>query len=480
MDSSLDVICTLDAAGRFYEVSAACETVWGYTRQELIGMNSTELVHPDDKAKTTRFVDEIVAGGMTRDFRNQWVRKDGTIVDLMWSAKWSSEDKLMYCVARDVTERKRALEALRESEKRFRELADFMPNVVWTSDASGRVDYYNRRWHELTGVSQEAADANSWKTPLHRDDVTRAVAAWTLAIATGRPYQIEYRFLDHESGVYRWHLGRALPIRNNEGEIVRWYASGTDIHELKAAQEELVRAQQTLEERVQERTRQLADANRELEAFSYSVSHDLRTPLKAITGFSNILTENHAADLSLEATRYLENIDKGARQMEQLVDGLLAFSKLGWDALRPREVDMRRLVDAALSMLDGVRDSREVENNSGSALMSSGRNVAAAGMGKSALKCAEIHARAQPGGNHDWLDAREEYRRFLCAGQRRRFRLQLRRQPFRRLPATAPSGRLRGHRSRPSARAKNHPPARRPHLGGGSGRRRCHVLLYFR
>ncbi|HEV8184312.1 MAG TPA: PAS domain S-box protein [Chthoniobacterales bacterium] len=361
LDSSLDVICTLDAAGRFYEVSAACETVWGYTRQELIGVNSAELVHPADEAKTTGFVKEIVAGGMTRDFRNQWVRKDGTIVDLMWSAKWSSADKLMYCVARDVTERKRAVEALRESEKRFRELADFMPNVVWTSDASGRVDYYNRRWHELTGVSQEAADAHSWKTALHPDDVTRAVAAWTRAIDTGRPYQIEYRFLDCESGVYRWHLGRALPIRNNKGEIVRWYASGTDIHELKAAQEELVRAQQTLEERVQERTRQLADANRELEAFSYSVSHDLRTPLKAITGFSNILTESHAADLSSEAARYLENIDKGARQMEQLVDGLLAFSKLGWDALRPQQVNMRRLVDAALSMLNGARDGREVE-----------------------------------------------------------------------------------------------------------------------
>ncbi len=361
MDSSLDVICTLDAAGRFYEVSAACETVWGYTRQELIGLNSAELVHPDDEAKTTRFVEEIVGGVTTRDFRNQWVRKDGTIVDLMWSARWSSDDKLMYCVARDVTERKRAQEALRESEKRFRDLADFMPNVVWTSDATGRVDYYNRRWHELTGVSQEAADANSWKRALHPDDVTRAVATWTRAIATGRPYQIEYRFLDHESGVYRWHLGRALPIRNNEGEIVRWYASGTDIDELKAAQEELVRAQQTLEERVQERTRQLADANQELEAFSYSVSHDLRTPLKAITGFSNILTESHAADLSAEATRYLENIDKGARQMEQLVDGLLAFSKLGWDALCPREIDMRRLVDAALSMLDGARDGRDVE-----------------------------------------------------------------------------------------------------------------------
>lgn len=361
MDSSLDVICTLDGEGRFYEVSAACETVWGYTRQELIGHSSIDFAHPDDKTETADFVRQIAAGGMTRDFRNQWARKDGSAVDLMWSATWSSTDKLMYCIARDVTERKRAVEALRESEKRFRELADFLPNIVWVADANGRVDYYNRRWHELTGISREAANAESWKTALHADDVPRAAEAWDQAIGTGRPYHIEYRVLARGSGVYRWHLGRALPILNDEGKIVRWYASGTDIQELKAAQKDLMRAQQTLEERVQERTRQLADANHELEAFSYSVSHDLRTPLKAISGFSNILTGTHRQELTPEAARYLDNIDQGARQMEQMVDALLAFSKLGWDALRPRKVEMRRLVDIALTMLGWTGNSREIQ-----------------------------------------------------------------------------------------------------------------------
>ncbi|MBA2743760.1 MAG: PAS domain S-box protein, partial [Chthoniobacterales bacterium] len=352
---------TLDGEGRFYEVSAACETVWGYTRQELMGRSSVDFVNPDDRSNTANFVQQIAAGGMTRDFRNQWVRRDGSVVDLMWSATWSSTDKLMYCIARDVTEHKRAEEALRESEQRFRELADFMPNIVWTADANGRVDYYNRRWHELTEVSREAADAESWKTALHADDVSRAAEAWKQAIETGRPYHIEYRALDRQTGVYRWHLGRALPILTDEGKIVRWYASGTDIHELKGAQDDLMRAQQTLEERVQERTRQLADANHELEAFSYSVSHDLRTPLKAISGFSNILTGSHRQELTPEATRYLDNIDKGARQMERMVDGLLAFSKLGWDALRPRKVAMRRLVDAALSMLGWSGNSGEIQ-----------------------------------------------------------------------------------------------------------------------
>ncbi len=93
----------------------------------------------------------------------------------------------------------------------------------------------------------------------------------------------------------------------------------------------------------------------------YSVSHDLRPPLKAIRGFSSILKESHATDLSSAAARYLENIDKGAREMEQLVDGLLAFSKLGWDALHPRQIEMRSLVDAALVMLGSMRGDREVQ-----------------------------------------------------------------------------------------------------------------------
>lgn len=113
MDSSLDVICTLDAAGRFAEVGAACERVWGYTREELTGRNCTEWIAPADQANTDRLFDAVRGGAPAQGFDNRFVRKDGAEVDTRWSAVWSASDRLMYCVARDITERKRQEETLR-------------------------------------------------------------------------------------------------------------------------------------------------------------------------------------------------------------------------------------------------------------------------------------------------------------------------------------------------------------------------------
>ncbi len=113
MDSSVDVICTLDAGGRFAEVGAACERVWGYTREELIGRNATQWIAPADQAKTDRILDAVRGGAPAHGFENRFVRADGSEVDTMWSAVWSATDRLMYCVARDITERTRHEETLR-------------------------------------------------------------------------------------------------------------------------------------------------------------------------------------------------------------------------------------------------------------------------------------------------------------------------------------------------------------------------------
>jgi diguanylate cyclase (GGDEF)-like protein/PAS domain S-box-containing protein len=108
MDLLLDVICVVDPQGRFLFVSAACERVFGYTAQEMLGRPMIELVHPDDRARTLNAVDEIVAGDHKPNFENRYVRKDGRVVHIMWSARWSPADRVRVAVARDVTERKRA------------------------------------------------------------------------------------------------------------------------------------------------------------------------------------------------------------------------------------------------------------------------------------------------------------------------------------------------------------------------------------
>jgi PAS domain S-box-containing protein len=149
----------------------------------------------------------------------------------------------------DVTEQRRTSDALAESELRFRTLADTMPQMVWSTLADGFHDYYNKRWYEFTGVPEGSTDGEGWNDVFHPEDQQRAWQAWRHSLETGEPYQIEYR-LRHHSGVYRWTLGRALPIRDAAGQIVRWFGTCTDIHETRLAAEERELVAQELSHRI--------------------------------------------------------------------------------------------------------------------------------------------------------------------------------------------------------------------------------------
>jgi len=139
---------------------------------------------------------------------------------------------------RNITGRKRAEEELRESEARFRTIADTMPQIVWSTQPDGYHDYFNRQWYEYTGVPEGAAHGDAWVNLFHPDDVARMEQRWGHSLATGEPYEVEFR-LRHRSGEYRWWLARALPVRNEQGEIVRWMGTSTDIHERILMQAEL-------------------------------------------------------------------------------------------------------------------------------------------------------------------------------------------------------------------------------------------------
>jgi PAS domain S-box-containing protein len=125
-----------------------------------------------------------------------------------------------------------AAAALSESEAKFRAIADSMPQMVWSTRPDGFHDYYNARWYEFTGVPAGSTDGEGWNGMFHPDDQERAWERWSHCLKTGEPYEIEYR-LRRADGVYRWTLGRAQPIRNEQGEITRWFGTCTDIEDLK-------------------------------------------------------------------------------------------------------------------------------------------------------------------------------------------------------------------------------------------------------
>jgi PAS domain S-box-containing protein len=165
-------------------------------------------------------------------------------------------------LARDMRDTYRMSEALVESEAKFRAIADTLPQMVWSTTPDGLHDYYNARWYEFTGVPPGSTDGEGWNGMFHPDDQERAWKRWNHSLATGEPYEIEYR-LRHHSGEYRWTLGRALPIRDAQERIMRWFGTCTDIHESKSSTERLLDTQLRL---------QLALAAAEIGVWEYDIA----------------------------------------------------------------------------------------------------------------------------------------------------------------------------------------------------------------
>lgn len=213
----------------------ATEAERGLPQQHFLGR-----IHEADRAMMLHTLDRAIAERgdlrveyrlMTPDGGERWILATGKMV-----TDAGGGERLPGVVI-DITERKASEAALAASEAGFRTLADTMPQMVWSTRPDGHHDYYNARWYEFTGMAAGSTDGAGWNGMFHPDDRERAWNLWHQCLATGEPYQIEYR-LRHVSGEYRWTLGRALPIRNKAGDIIRWFGTCTDIHETKQVAEE--------------------------------------------------------------------------------------------------------------------------------------------------------------------------------------------------------------------------------------------------
>jgi PAS domain S-box-containing protein len=210
-------------------------------------------IHPDDRAKVEQDIATVLAEGSRLQSEYRLLAPDGGVrwVIASGSPRPDANGKPVRLpgVVVDVTEQRRISEALAESELLFRTLTDTMPQMVWSTLADGFHDYYNARWYEFTGVPIGSTDGEGWNGVFHPDDQERSMKVWRHSLETGEPYQIEYR-LRHHSGQYRWTLGLAQPIRDANGQIVRWFGTCTDIHETRLAAEERELVAQELSHRI--------------------------------------------------------------------------------------------------------------------------------------------------------------------------------------------------------------------------------------
>jgi PAS domain S-box-containing protein len=490
VDSNIIGVLFPDLEGNIFDANDAFLQIVGYTREELQRgeLNWRAMSPPEYKAIDDQKVEELKTLGYCTPYEKDYIRKGGSRVPLLVGAallEGSQQDTVAFVL--DLSDRQQAESALRESEQRFRQMADTAPVLIWMSGVDKLCNYFNKPWLDFTGRTVEQEQGNGWTQGIHPDDFQHCLDTYTNAFDARQKFRMEYR-LRRFDGEYRWVLDTGIPRFTSEGEFLGYIGSCIDISDRKLAEAEILQLNQSLnrriheletllevipigigiaedaqcqriranptlarqlrmtpnanaslsappderpshfqvycnnrvltvdelpmqyaaaygvevvnveietvyddgeiaqhlvsaaplfdeqgnsrgcvaaflditerkqveaeirqlneslEQRVKERTAQLEAINKELESFSYSVSHDLRAPLRHISGFIDLLEKRTANTLDETSLRYLQTITRTTKHAGKLIDDLLSFSRMGRSEMRYTTVNMTYLV----------------------------------------------------------------------------------------------------------------------------------------
>jgi PAS domain S-box-containing protein len=333
--------------------------LWGRSKEELQG-KSIFVGLPEVKDQG---YEELLTGVYTtaERFSAQGIpvtlprngRVETVYINLLYEAFREADGRVsgVIAVATDVTDQVVARMKVEESNKDFQFVTDFMPQMIWVTRPDGYHYYYNKQWYDFTGLTYGETEGEGWNGVFHPDDQQRAWQLWRHSLATGEPYEIEYRCRRYD-GQYRWVLGRALPLKDESGTILKWFGTCTDIHDQKIEA-------QLLEEKVKERTEELQKANQELkrsnknlEEFAYAASHDLKEPTRKIHVFAERLKDSLGDRLQESEKQYFQRMELASKRMSTLIDDLLTYSEVSQKATLEQEVDLNFIIDCVLSDLD--------------------------------------------------------------------------------------------------------------------------------
>ncbi len=341
LETSLDPIVLVDHEGLILEFNPAAESVFRCSRNDVLGQSMIDLFSPPDKLETYRML-------FRNHFQHSGMNSVGARFELTATAANARqfpvelaitpiplEQNMAFAIyLRDITRRKNAERVLRDSETRFRLLVEALPEIVWSTSATGANDYFNSSWYNYTGLSSDKSHDAGWQDVFHPDDRPNTIAKWQHSVETGEFYTLEYRIRRYD-GVYRWFLGRGIPIRNEQGQIERWLGTCVDIEQQKQAEQVLRRSHQDLEHLVEERTEELLlekdraeSANRTKSEFLANMSHELRTPLNGVIGFAELLRDGVAGELNEQQEEFLDDILTSGRHLLQLINDILDLAKI--------------------------------------------------------------------------------------------------------------------------------------------------------
>ena len=490
LEQTLNEIYLFDIQSlRFDYVNRCAQRNLGYSMDALRTMTPLHINPELDEASFRKMTEALLAGEKeVLIFETMHMRADGTIypVEVHLQVFERLERAEFLAITLDITIRRRAEAALRESETRFRTLANTIPQLAWIANTDGSRSWYNQRWYDYTGMTPEEVLGWGWQKLHDAEMLPKVIRKWTDAVAAGEAFDMEFP-LRGADGSYRIFLTRAEPLRDTEGRIVQWFGTNTDVNEQrleekarretekqlqvvmenmseglvvcdfsgklvyrnpaaikmhdfrgleqvelnirnfrqiyelatldgeilpfekwplnrilqgehlqdvelrvrrmdvdwmrifsysgaishadgkelafltmkditdrKVAEEALRDAKINLESKVEQRTAQLLAKSKELENFCYSVSHDLKAPLRGIDGYSRLLLESYHERLDEEGRSFLQNVRAATRHMTRLIEDLLAYSKLERRKLSTMSVELSSFVT---NLLLQFRDS---------------------------------------------------------------------------------------------------------------------------
>jgi PAS domain S-box-containing protein len=330
----------------------------GQTPAEGLGFGWVDATHPDDRKRAH---DAFVRANSEKSpFRVEYRlrRHDGVYhwaIDAAVPRRGKEGEFLGYVGSvLNINDQKGAQEALRMSEARFRAAAGAVSSLIWTNDADGKMTGEQPGWSNFTGQTAPEYEGYGWAAAVHPEDAQPSIEAWNRAVAERRTFEFEHR-VRRRDGEWRLCSIRAVPVFSDDGALREWVGVHTDITERKRAEEKLAEANEViasraghLEKVVEERTAALRETIEELEGFSYSISHDMRAPLRAMQSFAQILDEECSEALGAQGREYVRRIVTSADRMDRLIRDVLDYSRIARAELPRENVDLAALLNGIL------------------------------------------------------------------------------------------------------------------------------------
>ncbi|MEM7372274.1 MAG: PAS domain S-box protein [Bacteroidota bacterium] len=367
-----------DVEGNCVYLNPACAEMIGMSIEESMGSGWLPAVHPEDQEQVMADWIQVIANGDSLHNEARWLHKDGRIVHTLGIAipRLNEEGQLEGYIGSlyDLTDRKEIEEALQKSEAQFRTLAQSSPMGIFQHDTFGNCVYMNPRCSEMIGTPLEACLGSGWLRTIHPDSRQPLMEQWEKVLMEGGTFNGEAKWV-HDDGTIIETLGIVVPVRNQEEKLEGFLGTLMDVTERKKAEKILTDHQTHLQTLVDQRTTELSEriaeveqlnkrletANEELEGFSYSVSHDLRSPLRHINGFIGLLKKREQDQLDAGSLRFIDLTIEAVQKMNQLINDLLAFSRTNRTEIQTEYVDLNELILGVREEVLPAFEQREID-----------------------------------------------------------------------------------------------------------------------